>query len=101
MRPNRDVRFSADKSPYKTHVAAWWSTTTIRYRSPAAVRSTLSMQSRSRSTRSLVGITISTSPPSSGQSTRNWLNPSPAATVAARPSRPKCRLIAPCVAAIT
>jgi uncharacterized protein (TIGR02453 family) len=24
MRIYRDIRFSADKSPYKTHVAAWW-----------------------------------------------------------------------------
>lgn len=28
MRIYRDIRFSPDKHPYKTHVAAWWSTTT-------------------------------------------------------------------------
>lgn len=28
MRIYRDVRFSKNKAPYKTHVAAWWSTTT-------------------------------------------------------------------------
>lgn len=29
LRIYRDIRFSADKRPYKTHVAAWWSTTTM------------------------------------------------------------------------
>lgn len=28
MRIYRDIRFSRNKAPYKTHVAAWWSTTT-------------------------------------------------------------------------
>ena len=28
MRIYRDIRFSADKRPYKTHMAAWWSPTT-------------------------------------------------------------------------
>src|ERR1700712_376072 len=29
LRIYRDIRFSADKRPYKTHVSAWWSTTTM------------------------------------------------------------------------
>ncbi len=29
MRIYRDIRFSPNKQPYKTHVAAWWSTTTM------------------------------------------------------------------------
>ncbi len=29
LRIYRDIRFSPDKRPYKTHVAAWWSTTTM------------------------------------------------------------------------
>ncbi len=29
LRIYRDIRFSNDKRPYKTHVAAWWSTTTM------------------------------------------------------------------------
>ena len=29
LRIYRDIRFSSDKRPYKTHVAAWWSTTTM------------------------------------------------------------------------
>lgn len=29
MRIYRDIRFSPNKNPYKTHVAAWWSTTTV------------------------------------------------------------------------
>ena len=29
MRIYRDIRFSPNKLPYKTHVAAWWSTTTV------------------------------------------------------------------------
>ena len=29
LRIYRDIRFSKDKRPYKTHVAAWWSTTTM------------------------------------------------------------------------
>ncbi|MGI4756874.1 MAG: DUF2461 domain-containing protein [Janthinobacterium lividum] len=28
LRIYRDIRFSANKQPYKTHVGAWWSTTT-------------------------------------------------------------------------
>ncbi len=29
MRIYRDIRFSPNKNPYKTNVAAWWSTTTV------------------------------------------------------------------------
>lgn len=29
MRIYRDIRFSPDKRPYKNHVGAWWSTTTV------------------------------------------------------------------------
>ena len=29
LRIYRDIRFSKDKRPYKTHVSAWWSTTTM------------------------------------------------------------------------
>lgn len=34
FRINRDIRFSKDKTPYKTHIATWFSTNKIRKNSP-------------------------------------------------------------------